>query len=86
MTTALNFYKKYSKSELIELARVVYSDDNNQSPPGTSLYLLNPAARKKLAAIDQAIAYHMEDERNAAGNPVPTCGYSGKRMNGRVRR
>lgn len=79
MTTALNFYKKYSKRELIELARICYTDDNNQSPPGTSIHLLKPEARKKLAAIDQAIAFHMDDERTAAGNPVPTCGYSGRR-------
>lgn len=81
MTTALSFYNKYSKAELVELARMVETDEDNHEPPGASIHLLKPAARKKLAAIDQAIAWHMEDDRKLAGNPVPVCGYSGRQTN-----
>ena len=76
MTTALKFYNKYTKAELVELARMVEINEANHEPPGTSIYKLKPAARKKLAAIDQAIAWHMADDRKLAGDPVPVCGYS----------
>ena len=81
MTTAIRFYNKYSKAELVELARMVEINEDNHEPPGSSIYRLKPAARKKLSAISQAIAWHMEDDRNIAGNPVPTCGYSGRNKN-----
>lgn len=81
MTMALRFYNKYSKAELVELARMVETNEDNHEPPGASIHRLKPAARKKLAAIDQAIAWHMEDERKLAGNPVPVCGYSGRQTN-----
>lgn len=81
MATALMFYKKYTKSELIDLAQMVEINEDNHEPPGTSIHRLKPAARKKLAAIDQAIAWHMEDDRKLAGKPVPVCGYSGRKTN-----
>lgn len=81
MTTALKFYNKYSKAELVNLARMVEINEDNHEPPGTSVHRLKPAARKKLAAIDQAITWHMEDDRKLAGNPVPVCGYSGRQTN-----
>jgi hypothetical protein len=60
---------------------MVELNEDNHEPQGTSIYKLKPAARKKLAAIDQAIAWHMEDDRTIAGNPVPVCGYSGRQTN-----
>lgn len=81
MTTALKFYNKYSKEELLQLARMVETDEDNHEQPGTSIHTLKPAARKRLAAIYQAIAWHMEDDRKIAGNPVPVCGYSGRQTN-----
>ncbi len=80
MTTALKFYNKYTKAELIELARMIEINEENHEPPG-GLFKLKKSARKKLAEIDQAIAWHMEDDRKIAGNPVPTCGYSGRQTN-----
>lgn len=81
MTTALRFYNKYSKAELVELARMIETNEDNHEPPGASIHKLKPSARKKVEAIDQAIAWHMEDERKLAGNPVPVCGYSGRQTN-----
>ena len=81
MTAALRFYNKYSKTELVALGRMVEINEDNHEPPGSSIHKLKPAARNKLAAIDQAIAWHMEDDRKIAGNPVPACGYSGRQTN-----
>lgn len=84
MTTALKFYNKYSKAELVELARMIETNADNHEPPETTgIHRLIPSARKKLAAIYQAIAWHREDDRKIAGNPVPVCGYSGRRTNRR---
>ena len=80
MSAAIRFYNKYTKAELVEMSRMVSVNEENHEPPG-SLHRLKPAARKKAAAIDQAIAWHMEDGRKLAGNPVPTCGYSGRQTN-----
>ena len=35
------------------------------------------------ADIDRAITWHLDDRRKAAGDPVPTCGYSGRNSNKR---
>lgn len=68
MTTALKFYNKYTKAELVELARMVEINEDNRAPQGTSIHKLLPAARKKLAAIDLAITWHMDDDRKIAGD------------------
>jgi hypothetical protein len=81
MTTALKFYNKYSKSELIEIARMIEINEDNHEPPGTSIHKLKPAPRKTMAEIDQAITWHMDDDRKIAGNPVTVCGYSGSQTN-----
>lgn len=77
--TALRLYKKHNKHELIEMARQIAEDAQNHAPSG--IHRLLPAARKRLAAIDQAIAWHMEDDRKQAGRAVPVCGYSGRQTN-----
>jgi len=79
--TALKFYNKYSKEELVQFGRMVDINEENHMPPGSGIHTLKPAARKKIEAIDQAIAWHMADERKIAGNPVPVCGYSGRTSN-----
>lgn len=79
--TALKLYRLHTKAELIEMARRLAEDAENHAPPGASVHLLKPSARKKLTAIDQAITWHMEDDRKQAGRPVPVCGYSGRQTN-----
>lgn len=82
MTSALALYRRYDKAALIAQMSGVESDPANLQP-GPSIHLLTPAARKRSAAIAQAVAWHMEDERKTAGRPVPTCGYSGRQTNRR---
>ena len=82
MTTVHKWYNQYSKSELLDIARVTEENEKNHEPPG-GLFRLTPNARKKLAAIEQAIAWHMEDARNLVSRPVPVCGYSGRLTNPR---
>ena len=81
--SALQLFKKHKKAELLKLSNDVEQGPKNQAAPG-SLFRFNPDARKKLADIAQAIAWHMEEERAAAGNPVSTCGYSGRKSNRRA--
>lgn len=84
MTAAIKFYNKHSKIALIDLAKTIEESEENREPPESdSIYELKPAARKTLQAIRQAIAWHIEDERNRSGNPVPVCGYSGRKTNRR---
>lgn len=80
MTAAIQLFNRYSQPELLALARSIEADPANQAPPG-GLFRLIAKARNKLADIDQAIAWHMEETRKAQGNPVPTCGYSGRKSN-----
>ena len=80
MATAIRFYEKYSKNELIGISRLVEINEENHAPPG-GVFLLIPSARKKLDAISQAITWHMEDDRRIAGNPVVVSGYSGRLSN-----
>jgi len=84
MTTAVRLYNKHSKAELLDLARSIETNDDNREPPGTSIHTLKPAARKKLAAIAQAITWHLADDRKRAGKPVLVCGYSGRQKNRRA--
>lgn len=81
MATALNLYKKYTKSELVDLARAIEENKDNHELPDVGIHTLNLNARKKIAAINQAIAWHLDDDRNRSNNPVPTCGYSGRTTN-----
>jgi hypothetical protein len=57
----------------------ISTNPDNQETSNDSIYVLTPSARKKLNAIAQAIAWHMEDEREKSGNPVPVSGYSGRK-------
>ena len=52
------------------------ADPSNKETEG--LYLYTKPARKKLAAIAGAIAWHLADERELNGNPIPISGYSGR--------
>ena len=76
MPTSNAYYKKFSKQELILLQAELMADPNNKETEG--LYLYTKPARKKLAAIVEAIAWHLADERELKGNPIPVSGYSGR--------
>lgn len=82
MTVATRLYEKHDKAALIQMGLSVSEDPTNLAPPG-GLYRLSQKARKQIANIDQAIAWHIADERKARGNPVPTAGYSGRQTNHR---
>ncbi len=68
--------------ELVAKRQAIEADPANQMPAG-SLYLYTPQARRKLDAIDRAIAADMAERRAAAGRPVPCDGYSGRQTNRR---
>jgi len=78
---AVSLYQKHSMAELVELRERITSDPANQQTG--SIYLYTPKARRKLNAIDQAITWHIKDNREAQGRPVPTEGYSGRQSNRR---
>jgi hypothetical protein len=76
MSSSNTYYKKYSKQELIQLQAELMADPGNKETEG--LFLYTKSARKKLAAIVEAIAWHLADERELNGNPIPVSGYSGR--------
>ena len=79
MSNALSLYMKYDKATLVDMLKRLDEDPANLTPADSdSIHLLTPKSRQRSAAIAEAISYHMSDEREAAGNPVPTCGYSGR--------
>lgn len=82
--SALRLYKQFDKAALLSQSAALDADPANQTDPAQgSIHRLTPAARKKSSALAQAIAWHMEDERKAAGRPVPVAGYSGRLTNRR---
>ena len=74
--------KGYANAQLLEMSSAIEADPANQMPPG-SLYLFTQPARKKLDEIAMAITDNIADARAAAGDPVPTAGYSGRQSNRR---
>lgn len=76
--SALSLYKKHTQAELVHLDAALTADplarDNSNS-----IFIYTPKARKRLAEIAQAITWHMEDARAAAGDPVKVAGYSGRK-------
>lgn len=79
---AATLYAKHDQAALLALARQVEADPANRNPAG-SVAIFTPAASRKLGAIAHAIAMHQADRRAAAGQPVPTSGYSGRQTNRR---
>lgn len=82
MTVALKLYQKHSQDDLLKMEAALCNDPANRAPTG-SIFIYNKSTHKKLAEIASAIAMHLADKREAAGNPVPTCGYSGRQTNRR---
>lgn len=82
--SAIRLYQRFDKPALVAMSQALDADPANRPDPALgSIYLLSPAARKQSAAIAQAIAWHIEDERKVAGCPVPVAGYSGRSSNRR---
>ena len=77
MTRALNLYKRHSQADLVSMQAMVASDPANRNPDG-GIFIHTAQARRKLDDIAQAITFHLDDSRTAAGRPVPTDGYSGR--------
>lgn len=82
MASATVLHKRHSKAELLEQMQAIEADPANKNPDG-EVFRFNAAARKRLDAIAQAITFHLADEREAAGKPVPCDGYSGRQTNRR---
>lgn len=82
MTRALNLYKKHSQAELLGMQAAIASDPANRNTAG-GIFLHTAAARRRLDDIAQAITFHLDDSRTAAGRPVPTDGFSGRKSNRR---
>lgn len=80
MVAAHRLYEKHTQDELLRMQEVVSADPASRNTAG-GIHLYTPAVRKQLSAIAQAIAWKVEDTRAAAGRPVPTAGYSGRRSN-----
>lgn len=71
-----------SNEELTKLMAEIEADPKNQAPEG-QVYKYTPEARRKLDKIAMAITHNLAEKRAAAGDPVPTCGYSGMKKNRR---
>lgn len=72
----------HTTEELVAMRRAVEDDPANRNPT-ESIFIYTPKAMKKLRAIDDAITRKVAERRAAAGNPVPTSGYSGRQTNRR---
>lgn len=82
MTAAYSLYKKHSQDALLKLQDSIAADPESRNKAG-GIHLYEPKARRKLAAIAEAITMHMADRRAAAGRPVTVDGYSGRKQNRR---
>jgi hypothetical protein len=82
MTKALTLYKKHSQDQLLAMQAAIHADPGSRSTDG-GIHIYNHKARRQLSDIAEAITHHMADSRAAAGNPVPTNGYSGLKQNRR---
>lgn len=80
MARALELYKRHDQDALLRMSAEIEADPANAAEVG-SIYLHSAPARRKLADIAQAIAFHMADTRERAGRPIPTAGYSGRKCN-----
>lgn len=68
--SALNLYKRNTQAELVAMQEAIRSDPANKLPPGSSLYIYTPKARKRLNDIAWAIRYHTEDKRTLRASSV----------------
>ncbi len=71
-----------TNAELTAMQAKIEADPANRSP-AVSLFIFMPNARKKLDAISRQITHNLGAARAARGDPVPTCGYSGRQTNRR---
>lgn len=78
----VRLYETMTTEQLIELQQSI-CDDPQSKEGAIGCWIFNKKTRKKLADIQQAIAWHMEAKREADGDPVPCNGYSGRQSNRR---
>lgn len=67
--------------ELVVLQDAITADPANRETDPVSLYLYSKPARKRLDQITRQIVHNTTLAREASGNPVPVCGYSGRKSN-----
>lgn len=70
----------FTNQQLHAMMEAIEADPKSRNPPG-SLMIFTKEARKKLDEIAWAITDNLAEARAAAGNPVSTCGYSGRQSN-----
>ena len=75
--SAAALYRKHTQTELQVMQTEISNDPVNRNPEG-GIYMYTRSAQKKLDAIALAITFHLADKREAAGDPVPCNGYSGR--------
>lgn len=71
-----------TNEELLAMVKGIEDDPANRNPPG-HLALFTKKAQKKLDQISWEITRNLAAAREARGDPVPTCGYSGMKQNRR---
>ncbi len=71
----------YTTASLVAMARAIMDDPASCQRGGLHLYV--PLARRKLDELARAVADNMAEDRARRGDPVPTCGYSGRQSNRR---
>lgn len=79
---AIKLYKTFDQATLLSMSRTIESVPENLSSDG-SIHKYTLEVRRKLDAIDRAIAWHMEDSREIARDPVAVSGYTGTQRNRR---
>lgn len=74
---SVRLYQRFTMDQLIQKQSSIADNPENVNMDG-GIALHTPKTRRELAAIAQAIAFHLEDRRAAQGRPVPVSGYSGR--------
>lgn len=75
---AVALYKKYTVHELLALEKKLRDDPSSKETDPGSIFPHNKKTRDACAQIALAITYHMEDRREANGNPINRAGYTGR--------
>lgn len=71
-----------SVDDLVAMRQEIEKEPSNRNPPG-SLFIFTKKARKKLDAIDLAIADAIRQLRLSRGEIIDNSGYSGRQTNKR---
>jgi hypothetical protein len=66
------------KEKLLAKIAAIEADPNNLNPPGSSLFIYKPAARKRLEKLARDITDIIRQEKLARGETINDEGYSGR--------